>query len=247
MYIQAMITADLSDIRKLERFFKKAPELLRPASANVINTLAYKTREANVKHITTMMVVRNRKFITDSLQYKKAKSVRIEKQIALVGSIERPRFTGWREQEFGTSTPNKQSPTLYSRGGSKRGTVQGKYRFHKVGKAVRPEQFQGRTLEQKFAFMMRVLGTRKSGFFYLRNPYAAKSGQMPAGMYYLRKRTKKGDRHGILKRIQSGKGNIKPDRKQWMKNSISYVMSSNNIVKVWGDSVRHIIRTRSKV
>lgn len=246
MYIRAMITADLSDLKKLRAFFKQAPELLRPASANVLSTLAFKTRTANVHHIETMMVIRNRKFIEDSLQYKKAKSVRIEKQIAFVGSIERPRFTGWREQEFGTSTPNKQSPTLYSRGGSKRGTVQGKYRMHKVGKAVRPEQFQGRTLQQRFGFMMRVLGTRKAGFFYLRNPYQAKSGELPAGMYYLRKRSKKGDRHGILKRIQSGKRNISPVRKQWMKNSIAYVMHSNDIVKIWGNSVRHIIRSRSK-
>ncbi len=157
-----MFNADLSDLKRLERFFKKMPELIRPATANFLNSLAFQTRDNDVKNITSMMIIRDMKFMEKSLIVQKTKSVRIEQQIAYAGSTKRPRFTGWQEQETGATTPKKRSPTKYARGGNVRSVVGAKYRYHKIGKLARPEQFQGKNIQQRFMFMMRWAVWRRS-------------------------------------------------------------------------------------
>ena len=80
---------DNTQLRQLQKTFKQSPKLLRPVTANVINSLAFDAKKQYYREIDRNMIVRNRRFVESSLQVQKARSGPIEKQIALSGSVNR--------------------------------------------------------------------------------------------------------------------------------------------------------------
>jgi hypothetical protein len=229
---------DRRGLEKLERFFKDAPKLIKPVTANILTSLAFKTREYDIQNISSTMTIRNKRFVESSIQVEKARAVNIINQIARVGSVERPRFTGWKEQELGTANPKKRTPTMYARGGSKQNVIKPKLRMRSSNKFYNPEQFQARDYKSSVLFMLRVLGSRTGGDFLLSKPVRTKRGQLSRGLYSL-------DDHRI-ERIQSFNPARQPRRIPWRTMSLRRLMTGNNIDKIWRQSMTHIINRYNK-
>jgi hypothetical protein len=230
-----LFTMDIKDLKALKKFFKKAPKLFKPVSANVLNSLAFMTRKYDIKNLSNHMIIRNEKFVKSSIRVEKAKSgAEINKQISRVYSIKRPRFTGWEEQQTGKQPVKKRITTLHSRGGSKKRKVLGKYRLKKSSKFFKPEQFQGRDYKARFMFMMRVLGSRGgSNQFLLQKSVPTKRGQLGRGAYTFKK--------GEIKKIQDFDKQMHVQTFKWRTKSLQQLQQKNNIYKIWRDSLNFII------
>lgn len=114
-----MFTIDVSDIEKLEKHILEFKEKALPhATRNAINNGVYKAQQEARSEVKATMIMRNR-FTIQSIQYDKAKSLKIENQIAIVGSTQKY----MADQEFG-ETKNKTGkegvaiPSPYSSGES---------------------------------------------------------------------------------------------------------------------------------
>lgn len=225
---------DKTDLKKLSRFFKQAPREFQKASAGVINTLAFETRKLEIKEIAANMIIRNKKIIAEKknpfFYVQTAKPTTLDRQIAIVGSVRRERFTGWEEQETGGS--KKRISSLYSRGGSKRGIIKARYRIHPNQKFYKPNQYKSTTYKRSFGHMMRILNIEGSGRFILSEDISIKNGILGKGLYSLE--------DGKIKRLQSF--NSKPVRQiRWRENAINKLRHSVNIQKIWADQITHYI------
>jgi len=225
---------DKRDLRKLQRFQKNAPREFRKATAGVLNSLAFSTKKLDEENIDNSMIVRNRRFVNSSLRVEKARSGPIESQIATEGSINRPRFTGWVEQQKGTAPKKKRTSTLASRKGSKRRQMLARARLKSGNQFYKPEQFQGRSLQQRFYFMMRVLGSRGGGEFLLDTDIPTKRGALTAGLYNLKK--------SRISRLQSFKGGKNPKRDNWHTRSLMQLNRRNDIKYIWQDNLNRVVR-----
>lgn len=234
--LNPMITADLSDIRKLERFFKRAPSQLPRSTASVLTGMAFEARKIDIEILSRYLIVRNRKFMESSIRVQKARSGRIETQAAFVGSINRPNFTGWAEQETGAIPKVQRAATLRARGGSKRGQIQSKARLRKANKFYKPEQFQGRTLQQRFGFMMRVLNTMGgSQYFIASQDIPIRRGHISPGLYLIRQ-------HRLM-RLQGFQATKQTPRLDWNERMIQQVHHRNLAAKIWRRELDYLIKS----
>jgi hypothetical protein len=231
---------DNTELRRLQKTFKQSPKLLRPVTANVINSLAFDAKKQYFKEIDRNMIVRNRRFVESSLQVQKARSGPIEKQIALSGSVNRPRFTGWEEQQEGKPSKTKRAITTAGRGGNKRNISKTKARLRSGNKFYKPEQFSGRDLKDRFMFMMRVLNTRGGGEFIITETIRApraRQGYLHRGLYSLRK-------HKIT-RLQSFDVD-KFKRITWMTNANKALKFSTDIGKKYNEGLKRVLARQLK-
>ncbi len=227
-------TIDKTDLKNLERTFKKAPKLLRPVTANVLNSLAFDARKRYIKSIDRTMVVRNKRFVEGSLRVHKTKAGAVNSQMAISGSIARPRFTGWKEQEKGTPPKRKRAITKAGRRGNKSNVAMSKARLKSNNKFYKPEQFPGKSRYNKFLFMMRVLSTRGGGGIIMSRALKTKRGSLPPGLYQLKKNK--------LTKLQSFDVN-KSKRIPWMSRTNQQLTFSTDITKKYREG---ILRIQSK-
>jgi len=125
-----------TDLKSLEKFFKRAPRAAHRASAGMMNTFAFGTRKKALVQLNINFHIRNPGFVKRSVQVTRARgSVPFNSQFAEVGSIARGTpgsgsfFSGWKEQELGTTTKRTRLQTLDARGGSWQGKVKGPFRL----------------------------------------------------------------------------------------------------------------------
>lgn len=223
---------DQSDLKKLETFFKHSPRLLRPVTANVLNSLAFDNRKLNIRNISNSMIIRNRRFVESSLQVQKTRSGSIDRQIAYSGSVNRPRFTGWEEQQEGNPSKTKRAVTLAGRRGSKKNVAIFKARLKPGNKFYKPSQFRGPTTKSKFNFMMRVLNNRGGGEFIITNPLRTRRGSLRPGLYQLR-----GHKIRSLQQFRVNKSVSIP----WATRSIQQQRFGTDIMKKYEDGINRII------
>lgn len=225
-----MFNMSNSDLKKLKRFMKKSPKEFREASSGTLNSLAFKTREYDIKNLSRSMIIRNPRFLKSGIRVEKS---RPSTQMSSVFSIERPRHTGWKEQEDGGISDKKRKPTVFSRGGNKRGTVKPKFRLKGGNQFLKPEQFQGKTIKDKFLFMMRVLNTRGVGNFILSRSIPTKTGRLTEGVYRIAK--------GKINRIQSFEpiGNVK--KIGWRTASLRSLVVRDDLAKAWRENIKRVL------
>lgn len=229
-----MFSMNKSDLRKLERFFKRSPKQFKAATANILNSLAFTTKRYDQINIERSMIVRNRRFVQSSLRVQTARSSSdIDRQISIAYSVKRPRFSGWVEQEYGRRPKRRRTVTKHARGGNMRSAMKSRARLRPAGQFYKPEQFQGRSLQQRFYFMMRVLNSRGGGEFIITNPIHTNRGALGPGLYGLKNHQ--------IKRYQKFQ-QFQPRRIQWRTMSIRRLMSKNNIRNIWRNSLRHILQ-----
>jgi hypothetical protein len=228
---------DNTQLRRLQKTFKQSPKLLRPVTANVINSLAFDAKKQYFREIDRNMIVRNRRFVESSLQVQKSRSGPIEKQIALSGSVNRPRFTGWQEQQEGKPSKTKRAITTAGRGGNKRNISKSKARLRSGNKFYKPEQFTGRDLKGRFMFMMRVLNTRGGGEFIISSAIPTRRGTLKPGLYSLRK-------HKIT-RFQTFNVD-KSKRITWMTNANKALKFSTDLTKKYKEGLKRVLARQLK-
>ena len=118
------------------------------------------------KEIQESMTIRDPRFVKGSLRVERAKLV---KPVAEVGSIERDRFTGWKEQEKGTPSPKDRKQTLTARRSNWKHRVAPRFRL-KPGKKkfIRPTdmKLKNRPKHMRY-FLLRLARKRYKQPFYL--------------------------------------------------------------------------------
>jgi hypothetical protein len=226
---------EMRGFKELKRFFKKAPELFQPVVANVLTSYAFETRKNDIQNIGAMMIIRNRRFIESNLRVKAAKNVSISKQESLAYSQKKPRFSGWEEQEYGTPPKRKRSITTHARRGNKQNVVQSAARLKPQNKFWKPEQYAGRSYNQKFYFMMRVLNSRGGvQRFILQRKLSTKRGAIGRGLYEL-----KGHK---ITRLQDFDKKISIKRRAFRTASLNQLSTKNKTTEIWQRSLNHIIK-----
>lgn len=161
-----------SFLRKLGQ----SPGRVRAVEENVLNTLAFETRAEALSIIESRMTMRSPGFVTSVLNVTKATR---HSRMSIVGSIGKPRFTGWVEQETATPSKKDQWPTIAARGGSKSNRVLTKYHMSKavLSKADRFSNFRNRYSSESahrkayFGYTRRVYASGEP-FLYARSPSA---------------------------------------------------------------------------
>jgi len=179
------VKIDDRDLKKFSQLIgKDMPKAFPKIVASYLNTMAFEQRTANKKNLEQKLTIRDQRFLNNSLRVEKTKPVSINQQIAISGSIRWQEGTGWEEQQTGKRPERKHAITTSARGGNYKAKTLPKYRLNKAN-PVKPQQYRN-----NFQFMMRVLGSRGGGQFYLDNQIKTKRGQLVAGLWLLIKKTR---------------------------------------------------------
>lgn len=225
---------DKKELKKFIKFAKKSPKEFSRATANVLNSLAFKTRENDIDEITQSMTVRNSRFVKSSLRVQMAKGSRIDSMIAVAYSVNRNGFSGWKEQQEG-GPPMKRNIHPSARGGNQRARVKSRYRLKPGNKFHRPSDYPGKTDQSQFYAMLRILATRGGGEFILTDNQPLKNGMMEAGLYSFKKRR--------ITRLQTldTKSNVR--RNEWRTRSIKKLVSNDKLLEdLWRDAIKRVIK-----
>lgn len=228
---------DKRDLKKLQRFMKESPKEFRAATAGVLNSLAFGTRKNDIQNLNRMFIVRNKRFVEGSIRVEKARRGPIAKQMAITGSVRRPRFSGWTEQEYGRPTKRTKQHTTTGRGGSRRKQVSARYRMKPGRKYIRAENISPKisrykSPQHRTVIFLNMMRRRKREPFYITHPI----GGMKRGLYEFKS--------GRLLLIASTENIRQPKRRQWRTQSIRQLTMSNDMKKIWQDNINRIIARR---
>jgi len=134
------------ELKSFIKLMKVAPARVARSSASVLNDLAYKGKFITPSVVAKSMQVRDKNFLRRSVVYQKTNaSAPLHSQQSSFGTIERERYTGLAEQEFGGRDTRKRIPTLNARRGSKSRKVSGAFRL-KNKKIIRPRGARNETI-----------------------------------------------------------------------------------------------------
>lgn len=227
-----IFTMNKSDLRKLERFFKRSPKQFKAATANILNSLAFTTMNYDKMNLKRHLIIRSDSFLKKSLKVVMAKGSReINQQIAIAGSVNIKRGTGWAEQEYGSPPRRRRTNTKYARK-TKRSTMLGRARLKSGKQFHKPQDFQARSNVGRFYSMIKFIKANKGGEFILSDSIRTNRSTYNPGLYEYRK--------GKIHRLQKF-ARFQPKRVRWRTMSLQRLMSKNNIRNIWMNSLRHIV------
>lgn len=219
------VKMDDRDLKKFSQLIgKDMPKGFQKVVASYLNTMAFEQRTANKKNLEQKLTIRDQRFLNNSLRVEKTKPVSINQQIAYSGSIRWQEGTGWEEQQTGKRPERKHAITTSARGGNFKAKALPKYRLNKAN-PVKPQQYRN-----NFQFMMRVLGSRGGGQFYLDNTIKTKKGQLVAGLWLMIKKTtdkttgRKRTFGGKLILLQKKDKNQNIRRVKWENDRFEFIM-----------------------
>jgi hypothetical protein len=224
-----MFSVNKRDLKRLEKFARNAPKKFTRAANWVLNSQAFQAKKNYYTEISNTMEIRSPGFVKSSLRVQTAKSsLPLANMVAIAGSINRDRFSGWKEQEKGTSPPSdKRTPTIQARGNSKSSRVLPRYRMKQGRKFIRPNTMPGRNFAFKMRTFFRVSSQRKKNvLFYLDRKYK----KMKPGLYFLNRGKK-------MDKIQSTDRPEKPRRNKWMTRGNNKIRRSD-VRKWWIEGIK---------
>lgn len=239
-----IFTIDKRDLKKFQRMMKKMPIETRRATAGYLNSLAFETRKFDIENIDRAMVIRDRKFLSGSLIVKKTNAVPIDRQVAIAGSLMRPRFSGWKEQETGGKPKFRKGFSPAARKSNFKNKTIGKARLHPNAKFVRHTDFDIKNAKsdaQRIGVFLKLIKDRKnkSGLFK-----TTKSFIMPrykgwsAGLY--------GYGSGRFQKFQDfDEMNKTPRQNRWRTASLNSLRAMDK-TKIWAENFRRAIKRSKK-
>jgi hypothetical protein len=151
---------------------------------------------------------------------------------AIVGSIRRPRFTGWIEQELGTPVQRTRIFGIMARGGDiKRRTI-GVSRLRQNADHIEPDAYEGRS--ERFRNTAMLMDIRRRG---IKKPFVIRRhSKLKPGLYrFVRKK---------LQMLQRFKVKVQPKRIPWLSGSVKLYMSKNRVRNEWAKSIRHVLKLK---
>jgi hypothetical protein len=225
---------DIDDIKRLQKFYKRAPKMFIRAAAATLNAFAFGTRKEAINVIDSKMTVRNPKFIHGSIKVDKARgNVPMGSLEAITGSVERPRYTGLAEQELGKTPSRNRVFTTASREGNKQSMTKRWARLKPNAKYPSPsgEALSGLSGAKRIVAFFHILSERRAAqTFILKKRF----GKFKRGLYRFKQ--------GVIRKLQSFDKKHKPRRIRWLTEGRKRYFDSVNILKVWADSITFQLR-----
>lgn len=223
---------NLQDYLNFKRILKKAPKLYSRAAANVLNSAAFGTRKLAIRNIKSGMIARNEKFIAGSIRVDKARrGAPMEMNKSVVGSVKRPRFSGWREQEGGQQTKRKHLAKPAARKGDLKRPVLRVARLRKGKSFLKPTAFGGRNPVDRALRMIHSLSANNYRKPFLIFGLENIKKRMPPGLYRFGSGKPPNRRLELLQRFKSPQ---KTRRNPWMQPAREEYVKRVNLRTVWG-------------
>lgn len=227
---------DISQLIRLKKFYKRAPNEFKKVSANVLNSFAFGTRAEALKVIKSKMIIRNERFVNSRLRVVRTSGNKeVSQQESIVGSISTKRFSGWKEQQFGTLPERDRTFTPFARRGDMKRAVLPSVRLKPSNKYVSSDEFAGKTPSQRLIVMLQVLNRKK-----YKKPFIIKhkSNKFKKGLY---KFYGSGKNKKILA-LQFFNVRKAPKKIEWMTMASDNYFRKNNVENIWADSMKRILK-----
>jgi hypothetical protein len=217
------------DLKRLKKFYKKAPRQFGIAAAGVLNDFAFGIRTAQNDAINRRMVVRNSKFVSSSIRVKKARGTRLNSMHSETGSIRRPRFSGWEEAELGKRSKRKKTATRFGRGGTNKGILKPSFRMKPSARFKKPSDFPGKSQHRKVINMINAMKKKTSRPFIITG-----TRRFSSGLYKFQNRN--------IRQIQKFKNRKQPKRIKWHTEAKQEYFRSISIRQVWAKNINRALR-----
>ena len=226
---------NISDLQKLERFARRAPAQFRQVSAGVLNTVAFRVRGEMISEITRRLTVRSANFVSGSIRFTKTKSGPVSSQRSRAGSIARPRFSGWIEQQTGKAPVMNRVATPASRGKSYSKKMKNTARLR--GNIQKATNFPGKNKRQKTAVMLSMMrrGTAERRPFIIDENLGGKMRTLSRGLYGWRGRK--------ISKTQTFGKRYSPKKISWAHNATKNFFSKNSFRRVVSDEIDKMFKT----
>ncbi len=236
-----MFEVDIKELVAYERLLKRQSKIIQRATAALLNNVAFGVREEIFKTLRSKLTIRDPRFMLRSIVVEKCRhSTPIHQQVAEVGSISRPRFSGWQEQEQGTQAKKTHTATIAARGGSKSKKVIKSVRLKPGAKFPESKNYIGDSPRQQTQIMLKTLAKMK-----YKRPFIITGHQsIPSGLYRFKGRKKGHWQQRPIQVMQLFKYKMKPRRLSWMDMSVKLYMSAMNLRIEWSKAMNHALKQR---
>ena len=197
----------------------------------MLNRFAFDVRTGAIQVINDEMTVRNKRFVSGRVRVSKAReTIPTNRQKSETGSVAKPRFSGWVEQELGTKTTRNRFATLAGRSGKQNKQIRGVARLkprNEVLTADSPE------------YQPKGGRTNTSGF--LRMAMRRKENRLlrVKGVFFKRRRNKL-ESVQIIKQKQ-------PKRILWLRDARSNYFKHMDVDALWSRTMKSLLRPPSKL
>lgn len=202
-----------SDFERLKKFYRGGAKNFRRAEVGMVNNTAFALRDIILAELDRNMTIRSPGFVKGSVRLQKATFRNVT---AEVGSIERPRFSGWIEQETGKKDTRTRVQTVAARRSNFKNRVAPRLRLKKGNKrAIRPSDVG---LKNDISFpdvpgFLQILDRRRE-----KQPWYLPVGykRLQRGIYiFLR---------GKIRRVHNLEPeDTQPERDRWMTRSVARI------------------------
>lgn len=244
------LATDMTEIRALAKWYRKQPNLIRKASATMLNNFAFGTKQEAFNVICARMTVRTPSFVKRQLRVTKADlSAPIDNQRSIAGSVASARFDGWTEQELGTPTARNRYATLASRGGTEQGKIKGGSRLKQGMKAITIEDYAPKGGNENWGGFIAMLFRKKErGLIRINHGFY----KLPSNLRQLPgpTRSKKGGSTGSpLRRslvLQQDLHKKQPKKIHWLRQARAIYFKKTDLNAMWADTLKRFIKPPPK-
>jgi hypothetical protein len=230
------------DLIALRKWYKKSPRQFAASTGMLLNNMAFGSRLESLGLIHARMLIRSPGFVRSRVQVKKSHfRLPMESQVSEMGSVKKPRFSGWVEQELGSRGARKHFASISGRAGNKRGKIKRGARLDKpfVNPKRYPKRrgFRGKNFDHRIQVMLSTLERMN----YSKPFVIFGHTRIPSGLYkFGRGKTGFGQRQ-----IDALQLFYKPKvtkRVRWMSGGVKRYFKSTNIKREWGKVVERMLR-----
>jgi hypothetical protein len=236
-------TIDSRDLQRFTKILKDAPKKIPVATAGVLNTLAFKTREFDIQNLRRELVIRGNQITPEKIIWVDKANYRkpVNSQVSIAASKKKPRFSGWLEQQTGQAPQQRRAFTPAARRGNFKQAAQGRARLKPNLKFGRPEDMDIKNVKseaQRIGVFLKIMKNRK-----------LKSGIKKAGKQFIIPRYKgfgyglynfRGDRFEKYQSFEDSDINKAPKRILWRTASLNSLRLLD-MRKIWGDQIKRVL------
>lgn len=230
-----MIKISQKGLKQQRDFFKNAPKASKKIETATLNTLAFGTKKNIQRTLGRYLVIRNPNFMRSSVKVEKATLAR---KYSEVGSIERPRFSGWEEQQTGTPSESHRVLTGAARGSSFQNVARGPARLKPSNTPLQISNYVGgryQTRSQRTIAMFKDARKQHRSVLIARRD-RRKVGvkkRLDAGLY--------GYYRGKLLRLQKFGESWSPKRIDWMGEALNLTHKQNDYYRTFAKEFERFV------
>jgi hypothetical protein len=229
-----IFSIDLKDLEKLIKQYEINEREFKSAMVNVLNSQAFGMKTIIPKTIEDTMTVRNARFVQSSIRVSKASW---KTPVSRVGSILRPSFSGWLEQETGRKSDRNRIPTKAARRGNWANRIAPSLRMKPSNEFLTDRDVikSAKSNRQRVVAMLSYVEKHN----YRRPFILSGSSKFKKGLY---KRV--GKKFKLIQHLGAPRTSVK--RVKWMKKSIKRYFAVNVPLDLWRESVKRIVSFRRR-